>query len=446
METIKEVKRKFVASGKLNRKVVRDEIALSWYKCQLNHMSTTKIKTLNETPNGSMLVLDERIPKFYDYYLVDPHLNVLEKRTSCFNTGEWLSLSEHEAGTNAAALSFKYKKKFVVEKDEHYLECFSSVYSMAMPLTDESGVYAVLMLVSEIPFAKDDGHDIFSKLSKTLLFKEEWKAVEKGLFFKSNCLFFKEETCKQLEIQVQQFFDHQSPLLLMGLPNTGKSTLGHEIFMSQEMVPFVFDCSQVPKNIQEFEIKKILEDHFAVIVERVEHATDKIQNILASAIDHRRTEKKQKLHLMLTLTSGDKASAKQILSDRLYERLNQNTVYLPTFYEFLDSEKYHVMTQILTKSGYECSKIEQKNIVDFTKNYNTDEIVKLFGKLCLNSNQLTKEDLNNYIRTHVESLSDCEKNFIKEVYRLSNKNVSMACDILKISRSTFYRKLENDSK
>lgn len=444
METIKEAKKKFVETGKLNRKIVRDEIALSWYKCQLNHMSTSKSKPMN--PSASKIsYLDEIIPSIYDYYVVDVHLNVHHKRTALFQTGDWESLSEHESGTNAAALAIKFKKKFIVNEDEHYLDCFSNVNTMAQPLWTDDELYGAVMLVSNKMFLGAEGEEIFSKISKKVLWPDAVDNVGNVNENISEMLYLNTESLEQIQHLVCELFQNGTPFLILGKTHTGKSTLAHEIFMKKKIIPYQFDCSQVPRALQESELRDHLGKQEALIIEHIECASEKIQNMLLSAIDSR-NEINQIPNLIVTLTCRENLTEKEVLNVHLYNLFNRTSIYLPTYYEMSKVDQSFTIDRFLDAFSIKCSKMEHQNIVGFLKNYSTKEIYEMLTNLYLDSNLLTKNDLVHCIKSKFEKLVDCDLNYIKEIYRLTDENVSLTCDILNISRSTFYRKMEKDSK
>lgn len=448
MEPIRDAKLKFIQTGRLNRKVIRDEVALSWYKCQLNHLSIQKFRNV-EVEKSKLQYIDQIVPSHFDYYLTDIHLKTLQQRTRKFNTGTWESLQEHEVGTNAASLSLKYEKIFYVKKEEHYLDCFSKINTLGIPIKHESEIIGILMLVSDQDITLHDYQSFISKISQNELLSQNIASRPQKKYILESELSLAEEVKEKVEHLMKDFLELLKPILIFGKSKTGKSTLAWEIYTQSNIMPYVFNCRDIPTQIQESVIKDVLQNQDYIIVEGIEYATEKVQSIFTAAIDRNFNVKDHLTGFIFICECEASSHLKGMLSPKLYERLNKFSVLLPCFSQGQYKERANILETLLMRYKLECSKIEQNSVLENTSKATTEDLLFWMEKISSNSKLFTKNELIRCNTEGLSNLSDYENAYLLDVFHRSDENITLTCEILNISRSTFYRKFEkiqNDTK
>lgn len=441
MEAIRDAKMKFIQTGRLNRKLIRDEIALSWYKCQLNHLSTQKFRSV-EIEKSKLQYLDQIVPESYDYYLADCQLKTLQQRTTKFSSGTWESLQEHEIGTNAASLSLKYEKIFYVKNEEHYLDCFSKVNTLGIPIKHESQVIGVLMLVSDQDITPHDYQTFISKISQDELLSLSMSNPAQKKYSLESSLFLTETLKENIEFLMKDLLEMLKPILIYGQSKTGKSTLAWEIYSQSKIIPYVFNCKDIPWKVQEHMVKDILQLQDYIIVEGIEYASEKVQSIFTAAIDRNFNVKDHLTGFIFICECGNLSELKKTLSPKLYERLNKFSVHLPCYSQVQMNEKSILLEVLIKQYDIECSKIEQNSILEITHFDSTKDLLSWIEALSKSCKPFTKSDLIRCKTSGLLSLSEYEGSYILDVFHRADENITLTCELLKISRSTFYRKFE----
>lgn len=440
MDAIYDAKEKFLKTGRLNRKVIRDEVALSWYKCQLNHLSHNK-KPIADNKNIKNQIIDNLVPDMYDYYLVDENLCAIQHRTLNHQTGVWGSLGEHEIGTNAVALSKKYSKIFHVEKEEHYLDCFSRVNTMGIPLKREEEIIGYLMLVSDLDLKQYRYFDMVKKIPETLQLINNAEQIDELYQIDTN-LVLEDVVMHKTNDYAQSLIKDIKPILISGAEGTGKTTLALDIFLTHKINPYIFDCRQIPKRHQESILRSCIENQDYMIIEHIEDASLKVQHILTGIIDRNTNPKEHLLGLIFTMHINHSEAMKDKLQVALYERLKNVQIHLSDFHQMDTKVQKEFLSGIINQNSFECSKMEQNKIYDYVRESSTKEIMHLSEKALTSSKQFTKNSLIDCKIEKCQPIQEIEINYLIQVYEHTDHNISLTCDILGISRSTFYRKLE----
>lgn len=174
---VKEAWRLFTGKGMLRREVLRQEVALSWARCQMHGVSPVKIKDTPVSPeeyhlarNNAQALVQSAAPYFENFMAVSGYdmLNLALadsrglilvdwiQKYDCFAYRQGISVMEDRIGTNAAALAVQHKSPYTVTGAEHYIEALQSVQTIGVPVMGQDGSMAALVAAA-MPLEADAG-------------------------------------------------------------------------------------------------------------------------------------------------------------------------------------------------------------------------------------------------------------------------------------------------
>lgn len=143
MTEVQEAKKAFVERGQINKKIVSDEIMLSWQKCRLLGMHPSwEIRSAGvgviDAEGDFYDYCDRVVPEHISYFLTDEQGRVRKRRASFSELRVIDNLSDNFVGSTSFAVAKSTKKMELVRGEEHYLEALSDFTSATLPFAEQS--------------------------------------------------------------------------------------------------------------------------------------------------------------------------------------------------------------------------------------------------------------------------------------------------------------------
>lgn len=447
---IKDAKTLYMNTGRLNQNIVSKEIAISWYKCKLQNMKTSdSIKQCKHITNNHfdakfLDYVEAIVSEMYQYVLTNSNFQVCKSRLIDKNFMSLNSIDDLLIGTNGGYNSAKNHSLQIVSKEEHFLEIFVEYHTIGIPIEYEEKKLGTLMIISEHLPSEYELNGIKEKLLRYYnkeqfsVLSSEVNLIEKELIDLDNLFAFPSHYQDYFAKQVESVANFVLPTLICGEEGSGKTTLAWYLGMKLS-IPFYINLGDTDSTLQSILIEQALSQNSTVIVEGIEFATKQTLILLTVYIDSKTDNKiKPELskykckRLILTIVNRSKSDLNISIDNKLIETI---------------IEKLKLST------------IQLKNLEDFSENKDEiyDKIYKRYYSDRLSKNNYTKKDnrvkmsykelvsrIKNakFNQTQLNSLEEQEKAYILGVYDRMNQNIIMTANILKISRSTLYRKLE----
>ena len=442
--SIKKAKELFVKTGRMNRKVIRDEVALSWYKCHLNHMVPNQkpmVKkrvqvTINEKLNQ---LLDHLVPISQDYYLANDKLKVTGYRNENYGF-DFDTLEDHCIGTNAGAIALKKNMQFVVEKEEHFLEAISNHYSVGLPFKNEKEETMVLMLLSEAKPSVYEINKIQSEVNQFLKKSEILYTDEANQLGMSPLLKLDKSKEEVLIQMIRKSIETHQGLCIEGKNPMEKSKVAWYASTFDLNFPYHVDFKIMPEDYQVLMIKKILSLNTPAILENIEHLGDRALGQLTALLDERLIGKKANPLLILTLSTEDEAMKDRIYKSKLFKRIESQIISLAFEGGAFDPQK--ALHCFLEKNNVEHTEEQCKRCLALFYDRQWSEIETELERALKEGKPFT---LESFIRSKLDTfdtLEMCDIKHTKDIYLRTNENATLTSKLLGISRSTLYRKLE----
>ncbi len=457
---LKDAKDHFVESGRLNRNVVRDDISISWYKCRLSQLSINhdgsicqnnkKAKTINKLDPSFIDYLDSIIPVSYDFVIADQNHGVIFQRLENQIIKSIQCIEELCIGTNAGALALKMGIDQIVLKHEHYLSSWSELFSYGIPIHEEEDVIAVIMLVSDF---KPSDMDISVLKQKLKQFeKRRTKTVEielKDLEFDD--YFVYPEKYRESFIQsLNRLSVINTPVMIMGESGSGKTTLTWYLCLSNGLSPYFINGKNIPRTMETEIIKKALYQYDTVVIENFEALTAENKQLLTAYTEEKIISKSsekysnysaQNIILTTDYNSEDHCDKMDL---KLMNRFSMNTIKLKNLGAFDHCFK-EILRTLLNRYDLRitdaAAEVVSKNKEIKTFRDLMEYIERLKAKH-LENRSVDIPDLIYRKESSMYSLEEQEKYYVGYIYELMDYNISATAEVLRIGRSTLYRKLE----
>ncbi|MBM7560993.1 helix-turn-helix domain-containing protein [Fusibacter tunisiensis] len=419
---IKDAKLYYRKTGRLNRNIIRDEISISWYKCRLAQIDHSinlssihfnkKNILVSEFQGNFITFIDAIVPLSMDYYLINPNLDVVTQRTSVYKIDSILSFEEHLLGTNAAALSYKSGKQEHVLFEEHYLDGLSNFCTYGIPIKQEDRIIGILMLLSDFEISPYEISNVRRRLNaysenKAQISKENFQDYSLSELFHYPPSYF-----RLFKSSIERIQINQSSVLIKGSCGSGRTTLALYLATGVDSNALYMDASAVPSIYQYRLLKSYMYQTETLVVDNIELLSDNCIKLLTvynrEKIINKNSKKFSDMKVLnIILTTVNKTDFKgQIL--QLTEDLKLMTVTL-------------------------------KNLDDFE----SDEVLSITGDHRYETFKHWKDSANSKTQAElIESLEDHERAYIVKVLDYMNYNITASAEILKIGRSTLYRKMQ----
>ncbi len=457
---LKDAKYHFIESGRLNRNVVRDDISISWYKCRLSQLSidhdviicqnNKKAKTINKLDPGFIDYLDSIISVSYDFVIADQNHSVIYQRKDNQFIKSITCIEELCIGTNAGALALKMGNDQIVMKHEHYLNLWSELFSFGIPIREEDDMIGVIMLVADFQPTEMDVTVLKEKLKK--FEKRRTKTVEvemKELNFED--YFVYPEKYKDSFIQsLNRLSVINTPVMIMGERGSGKTTLIWYLCLTNGLSPYFINGNNIPRTIETEIIRKALYQYDTVVIENFEALSSENKQLLTAYTEEKIISKTSEkfcnysAHNIILTTDYISEEQCDKIDLKLMSRFSVNTLKLKnldTFKQDFESilnkmlDRYELRitddaAEVLARSN------EIKTFRDLS------EYIESLKTKHKENRSVDVADLIYKKETHMHSLEEQEKRYVGYVYERMENNISATAEVLKIGRSTLYRKLE----
>jgi len=471
--SIKNAKKIYIETGRLNRNLINKEVAISWYKCKLQNIKledpikTTGMKINNYFDSKFISFIDSIVPLNYQYILVNINLHKCSSRLDDSLLIQMDSIDDLAIGTNGGYLTYKTLTNQTVSLDEHYLDCLSIYHSSGILINNHDKLQGILMLLSE---TKPNEYDLVRVREKLMNYnnREDVDVLNRNSELSrdtqielSSIFAYPDSYFEIFKKTIEKLEQSTLPILIKGDKGSGKSTLGLYFALKKGANYLNLNLVDIIKEHQKAIIYSALSQNETVIIDNLQDISHEALMLLTvyndeaiALITKEKSSKYKCLNLILSidytnfLTIKNTSKGKQI--DKLINKLIVNTVNLVNLCTFCDEPT--LIDAILHRNhikGNDVVKAKLKYLstkLNFKEIQNSIEISIVKGNLD-DDNMLI--DIPVEIKETIETLEEYEKNYVLNVYHMLNKNMTATSDALNIGRSTLYRKLEkyqNDTK
>lgn len=460
---VREAKRLFIKTGRLNKKVVNEEISKSWYKCYITHLDVkASLKTKQDSQNIVSNISDDLIKYIsklmdqnIDYFICNKngevvYKNIVHEKFKVIN-----NIDEVLIGTNAAAISLRTEKYCKVSLEEHFLDALSDQYTLSLPIVLNEVFHGVCMMISDINFTEYElikFQEGLKKIESKALVVEN-NSNKSSSFYPLNKLFtYPEPYFDQFREEIDKLLEPRLPILLMGQRGSGKTALALYLASHMSQSRTLIDSKAIPKYMRYDEVLYGLLHYETVIIENFEWLDSKTVALLTVYTEEKIiTNSNDKYcdynccNLILTTVNTDFNTLKNLnINQRLMARIDKNYHILRNIDEFSD-HYCKLVKSVVNNHGITCTDDYVEKLIRSNRISNFKEIAEDTQISELNNRNVSVYSTQHL--THIEdeklvSLEMIEAQYIKKVLSKVDYNLTLAADILKISRSTLYRKLE----
>jgi len=469
---IKEAKKTYLQSGRLNQNIVRKEISISWYKCKLQSLDVNAtIKSTHQTieqkfDHRFIRFINSVVPSGFMFVLANQLLQVVDYNLDKLGVEHIDSIDDLIIGTNAGYLAMKTGTDMYVNLEEHYLNIFCSFYSVGIIIKKNDHIDGVLMLFSELPINEYVIHSLkseitsyYSKEGFTVLIEEN-NGTRNEESAVSNSIIYPIEKYNSLLINSERIFKKSKLLIIKGDVKSGRTAFAYDLCLKHKRTPAIVDLASINNDLHAFIVQTGLSQFDTVILKNFQMASAELTKLLMvysdeniqGEIDIKSNNMKCSRLILITVNSEDSniTSAHKKLEGSKQVKLFE--------------DKYQLFTVNLLKP----SELEQEHeieeiIYQTEKKYSASFSSKFRDHLKIKFPSMTFREFFEYIENAIEynkklgtnevkylpldttqsllSLHENEKNYVLEVYNALNQNISAAADVLQIGRATLYRKL-----
>ena len=466
-QSISEAKKQFIKTGRLNRKVIKDEIALSWYRCRLNNFDERGTFKNNNRKYESVVNIDidalESILKAinrdsYNSFIIDVEGNVLSKiiYDQAFEALE--NMQEQFIGTNAGALALKTLKNETIIFDEHYLNQLSNYCSYSVLIKKEEELLALLVIFTSHKLSEIEKHQILDIIQKKnqihdgVISKISNSESSQNKRFQLDKLFLTQKyKSKDLMNTIDQYIRIGMPIYLHGSKNSGKTALGWYIAHKENASISYIDIKNIPKAIRMHWIEKQMSQNDTVILDNLAYADQDIYKLLTVYTEEKLINKNPNKYcdfnckriILITDYSPKEFKHMSPITDRFMARLCQQVIFVDEYIVSVLTEE--VLSEVLKRYHYEFSSDYKKMLLKIAANSNIGDIIEMVEKSIVSKPKeslITAKDMVVKEEVVLETLAEREKKYILDVYHKMNENITLTAEVLNIGRSTLYRKLQ----
>lgn len=472
-QSIKNAKQSYIESGRLNRNLINKEVAISWYKCKLQNMKLdSRIKILgtkinNHFDNKFISFIDSIVPVSYQYILVNTSLQKCSARISDQNLSDMDSIDDLSIGTNGGYLSFKTLVNQTVSLEEHYLQCMTPYYSSGQLIMNQDKLLGVLMLLSEM---KPNEYDLIRIREKLESYNNRAdlditntnidSLIESKIEL-SSLFAYPEEYYQVFKKNIEKMERSTLPILIKGSKGSGKSTLAHYLALKKDNNFVSLNLNDIDLVLQKSILECSLYQNETVIIDNLQDVSQETLVLLTvyndeitASIASDKPFKYKCLNLILTIDYNELENVsntthgKQL--ERLINKLSLNTVNLVNTSLFLDNP-IPLIDAILNRNQLKANDLVKAKLKLLCKKMNFKEIQSTIAKSVIQGHVNDQNTIVNIVLNlpeSIETLEANEKNYVLKIYDLLEENMSATAEVLKIGRSTLYRKLnkyQNDT-
>ncbi len=457
---LKDAKDHFIESGRLNRNVVRDDISISWYKCRLSQLSidhdgticqnNKKVKTINKLDPGFIDYLDSIIPISYDFIISDQNHNVIYQRIDNHFFKSIQCIEELCIGTNAGALALKMGVDQIVMKHEHYLNSWSELFSLGIPIREEEDVIGAIMLVADFQPSEMDITVLKEKLKN--FEKRRTKTVEveiKDLNFEDYFVYPEKHKASFIQ-SLNRLSVMNTPVMIMGERGSGKTTLTWYLCLINGLSPYFINGKNIPRTMETEILRKALYQYDTVVIENFEDLSSENKQLLTAYTEEKIISKTSEkfsnysAHNLILTTDYTSEEQCDKIDLKLMSRFSVNAVKLKNLDTFKHDFTF-IMKKILERYDLRITDAAAE-VVSKNSEVNTfrelSEYIESLKSKHKENRSIDVADLIYRKEASMHSLEEQEKQYVSYVFERMDHNISATAEVLKIGRSTLYRKLE----
>lgn len=459
---IKEAKELFLKTGRLNYKVVKEEIAKSWYRCNLIKMKrddTLKYKVENKISQNSLSNFARTIINLFDtaynIYICDQSGLVIEKNINDSELDIINNIDEAYIGTNAGIISLRTESLYKISLEEHYLDIFCKYYTYGLPIKTEDNFIGVCLIITEIEFSD---FELFNKEQQIRKIQNDKSNVglinekKNAVICIEDFLVYPDEYYIKFKDRVRKMLEMKLPILIQGDKGSGKTSLANYLAMTEKGKRFSFNASEMPQILHYNEILNGLFQYETVIVENFEFLDSKTMTLLTVYTDEKiigtngnkySNYKCSKLILSTVYTTVNELN-KLNINKRLIEKIKNNSIVLKNLEEF-ENERDSLIKKLILNQGVNCTNEFIIKLKRESQGLSFKEVVEIIRKSVISNVELNiYDDFHIYLNreSSICTLDQMERDYIQKVIQLCDFNITLASEMMKISRSTLYRKIE----
>ncbi|GAU75779.1 helix-turn-helix domain-containing protein [Fusibacter sp. 3D3] len=458
---VKEAKMHFIKTGRLNKKIVNEEISKSWYRCFITHLnsdepirSKSQKDSLETTMSNEMIEnISRLVDHNYDYLICDTNGDVLFKNIIHDVYDVINHVDETLIGTNAAAISLRTEKYTKVSLEEHYLNVFSNLYTVAMPISLKDIFYGVCMIISDVNLSEYDVHRFQESLKKMKIDSKLIVHKENKTNYRVDKLFaYPESYLANFEMNIKRLLEYRMPIFIMGSKGSGKTTLALYLAEQISKSRILINVVDIPRKARYDELLTGLYQFDTVIIENFELLDSKSiallivyteEKIIAN-LGYKYSDFKCYNIILTTVYTSVNALAELNINQRLLSRIKQNSIVLKNLYDFTD-DYCKLVKKIIDNNDVNCTPEYIDKLINKSEMKNFKEIVLDVQLSELNNRNVSVysvEHLSHLQDENLLSLDEMEAKYIQKVLTKVDYNLTLAAEIIGIGRSTLYRKLE----
>gem|GEM_PF-2636590 len=466
-QSIIDAKKQFIKTGRLNRKIIKDEIALSWYRCRLNNLDINQTLKNESVDFAFVYKIDQEAiesilktinRESYNTFIIDAEGNVLGKIVYDHIFESLKNMQEQFIGTNAGALALKTHKNETVIFHEHYLNNLSHYCSYSIPIRKEDELLAILVIYVSHQLSDLEKHQILeiiqkkNKMHSGALYSTQNEDVDISMSYQLDKLFLTQSyKSKDLMNMIDQYIRIGMPIYLHGSKNSGKTALGWYIAYKQTTASCYIDIKNIPKVLRMHWIEKQMSQNETVILDNLECGDQEIYKLLTVYTEEKLIKKNTDKYsdyrcrniILITVYSPKELKETIHITDRFLARLCQQVIFVDDYVVNILTED--TLSEVLKRYQYEFSMDYMKMLLKIAVNRNIGDVIEMIEKSVVSKPKgslIVASDLVLKDEVTLETLAEKEKKYILEVYHKMNENITLTAEVLNIGRSTLYRKLQ----
>lgn len=464
---IKEARKIFFEKGIIKRELLVDELAFSWLRCKYKNTSSTEMPSsvINESRRIPIKQL-KKIPIALNEIwigLFDEN-DQLKVFTGNPLLGQSLSLWEfHEAsaGYNGIGSCFETEKPELTIGLEHYNDHLTQYVTIGIPYKDKT-----VGIILPLQIADDELLEKLLGTSFELIFDRESYAQESE---SSNCYFFRPD------IQIfnncyKQFskMRDQSLYIKIMTPNAfAANMLAQEIHLksSRRDSEFVYLCEHAQERIQNFD-KWIKGFKGTIYIEECRWLPMDFQMKISKYLDSKLINSKASNCLYksdVAVIISEKIDADELaeLPEEyvgLQMKFAKVNLIIPSFMEMGQQFKSYLYTEFerLCSKRWQCDYCLSEEALNLLKDYSWPEqykeliyVVDYIVTQKFQGQEVPLTAMPAYILRAADnpidkmSLKDLERLWIMKSLMKSKGNIKRTAELLGITRTTLYKKIED---
>lgn len=462
-EEIRKSKINYINTNRLNRKVISNKIAMSWYKCKMkNLMIQDDPKISNEHSHytfhfDTKACLQKLAIQNLNLFFMDLEGNVIHKIVYDKALNLISQFKVDYCGTTAAELFISDHEAHEVIFEEHYLDFFTGYCSYSLPVKHQEEVIGAVIVFSK-DILPSNIIELFHKKMNQMIQESPDMVVdnrvdsrESNLIF-DNMLWLTQEEQNQLFQQVNYVMSTHRPIMIEGPKQSGKRIIAQYI-ASKYKKPFILiDALDVLPELMKRVFYDAMSHYDTIIIANFEFLTKDVIKLL-TVNSNGKTNKNLKdessdirayNYILTTSLTHDNLSEKSNTVRRLVEYIGDNVIKAVNTVNRIDN--YQDALDYLSRFDYEFSKDYVYKLLELSKQRSISELNHMIKEslvLAPSDTVIGAQELPDLEEEEVISLAELERRHVLETYEKMEHNMTLTAQVLGIGRSTLYRKLES---